>query len=487
MDPALIDDLVCPYCNGSFKVASELETVAGRLNYALIECRCFRFPIVEGVLLLSLAKGYGGAEEELQPYVPLQIASIELLERGDVRELRAWIRRHIPLAADIVNGSAGSYLQFRSKTVRKLESARTSYLIRQGRYESIGFTGRPRLKALARQLYWKCRIPQLMAQYERGLANFYAARFFAPRANAMAMQLRSFPVEGRVLSLCCGQGVFENLITARSPSCNIISIDGQFLNLLVTKQYVNPKGVYICHDVQMPLPFRDKYFDGVFSSTSLPEIPTQRSFVTESIRVTRDTGWTLFDSIWASGMGPRIDSLRDYRFAQNFFSHLSNYSRLFSECTPASRDFAVSIAAAPAAYLKSPGWISGKDRIEAAVKQSAEPLLSVLVTSSGRIPTAQPNTTLPWSGPEKLCVSPVFFVKQTSRMELALKLRPRLANLTCLLQHAPLAFEGYPETEVLRIADLKSPEFLLEAFCRGLLVLLPRAFGDEPRRLSLFL
>jgi len=487
MDRALLDDLVCPYCNGSFKVASELETVAGRLNYALIECRCFRFPIVEGVLLLSLAKGYGGAEEELQPYVPLQVASIELLERGDVQALRTWIRRHIPLAADIVNGSAGSYLQFRLKAARKLELAKTSYLTRQGRYESIGFTGRTRLKALARQLYCRYRVPQLQARYGRDLVDFYALRSFAPRLNVLAMQLRSFPVEGRLLSLCCGQGVFENLITARSPSCNIVSIDGQFLNVLITKHYVNPNGAYICHDVQMPLPFRDKYFDGVFSSTCLPEIPTQRSLVTESIRVTRDSGWALFDSIWASGLGPRIDPLRDYRFAQNFFSNLSNYSQLFSECTPAGRDLAVSIPLAPAAYLESPGWISGKDRIEAAIQQSAEPMLSVLVTSADHIPTAQPNTKPPWSTPEKLCISPVFFVKQTSRTELALRLRPRLAELTCRPQHAPLAFEGYPATEVLRTADLKSPEFLLKAFCRGLLVLLPQAFGDEPRHVSFFL
>jgi uncharacterized protein YbaR (Trm112 family) len=149
MERALLNDLVCPYCNGRFRVVSEVETAADHLNYALIECRCFKFPIVEGVLLLSLAKGYGGAEEELQPYVPLQVAAIELLERGDVQGLRAWIRRHIPLAADIVNGSAGSYVQFCSKMASQLESAKTSYLIRQGRYESVGFPGRTRFKTLA--------------------------------------------------------------------------------------------------------------------------------------------------------------------------------------------------------------------------------------------------------------------------------------------------------------------------------------------------
>ena len=506
MERALLDEMVCPYCNGYFRVAREVETADGRLNYALIECRCFKFPIVEGILLLSLAKGYGGAEEELQPYVPLQVAAIELLERGDVQTLRAWIRRHIPLAADIMSGSAGSYVQFCSKMAGQMESARTSYLIRQGRYESVGFPRRTRFNALtegapkarpelgrylahveaARQLYRFCRMRLRPAQYGlEQLANFYAWRFFAPRTNALAMQLQSLPMEGRVLSLCCGQGVFENLITARAPSCNIISVDGQFLNLLATKRYVNPTGAYICHDLQMPLPFRDGYFDAVFSSTCLPEIPTQRSFVTESIRVTRDIGWTLFDSIWGVRIEQRIDRFRDYRFAQNIFLQLSEYSRLFSECTPAGRDVTVSIPAAPDAYMKAPGWISGKDRIEAAIQQSADPMLSMLIIAPDRIPDAQSIIRPPWLAPEKLCVSPVFSVKQTSRRELVLESRPWLAHPPP--QHAPLAFEGYPATEVLKIDDLKDPEFLLQAFCRGLLALLPREFGDEPRRLSAFL
>jgi SAM-dependent methyltransferase/uncharacterized protein YbaR (Trm112 family) len=506
MERALLNDMVCPYCNGAFTVASEVKTATGRLDYALVECRCFKFPIVEGILLLSLAKGYGGAEEELQPYVPLQVAAIELLERGDVQGLRAWIRRHIPLATDIANGSGDTYVQFCSKMASQLESAETSYLIRQGRYESVGFPGRTRFKALAegvpkgpfglgryptyvraRQLHRLCRRLLWPAQYElKQLANFYAWRFFAPRTNALAMQLQWLPMEGRVLSLCCGQGVFENLVTARTPLCNIISIDGQFLNLLATKHYVNPNGTYICHDLQMPLPFRDRYFDGVFSSTCLPEIPPQKSFVTESIRVTRDGGWTLFDSIWASGMDDsRINHLRHYRFAQNFFSQLSDYSRLFSECANSGREVAVGIPAAPDAYLKAPGWISGKDRIEAAIQQSTDSMLSALIMAPDRLLAAQSTIRPPWLMPEKLYVSPVFSVRQTPRREVQLESRPWLSHPP--LTHAPRAFKGYPATEVLRTDDLKDPEFLLHAFCRGLLVLLPRAFGDEPRRLSVLL
>jgi uncharacterized protein YbaR (Trm112 family) len=253
MERGLLDDLVCPYCNGHFRVASEAESENDRLNYALVECRCFKFPIVDGVLLLSLAKGYGGAEEELQPYVPLQVASISFLERGETQGLRAWIRQHIPLANAFLDGSTDSYLHFRSKMIRELERAKNAYLSRQGRYGSVGTAGQAPVRKFTRNFYHVIRsLSNRLAQNEmETLADFYAGRFFAPRTNVLAMQLEWLPMRGRILSLCCGHGVFENSLAASGSLCKIVSIDGQFINLLATRHYANPGGNYICHDLQM--------------------------------------------------------------------------------------------------------------------------------------------------------------------------------------------------------------------------------------------
>src|SRR5947207_2570257 len=95
----------CPYCNGDFTLSKCVRSDANRIQYGLIECRCFRFPIVDGVLLLSLAKGYGGAEEELQPYAPLLVAAITFLENDDVEGLEQWMSRHIPLAFQLLDSS----------------------------------------------------------------------------------------------------------------------------------------------------------------------------------------------------------------------------------------------------------------------------------------------------------------------------------------------------------------------------------------------
>src|SRR5436190_15080416 len=112
--------MVCPYCGGPFTVTRPVDADDERVRYGLVECRCFAFPVVDGILLLSLSKGYGGAEETLQPYVPLQVAAVRYLERDDVAGLCRWIRRHAPFAGELIDGTDEPYLSFSSRLGRAL-------------------------------------------------------------------------------------------------------------------------------------------------------------------------------------------------------------------------------------------------------------------------------------------------------------------------------------------------------------------------------
>ena len=115
----------------------------------------FEFPIVDGIPLLSLAAGFGGAEEELQPYVPLQIAAIKHLQRNDVNGLRTWIARHMPLAAALMEGHFRCYLDFRAASNAQLDLAIVRHL---AHYEALG-VGPPRKgwRNLARRVYHRLR------------------------------------------------------------------------------------------------------------------------------------------------------------------------------------------------------------------------------------------------------------------------------------------------------------------------------------------
>ncbi len=470
MDKHLIAELSCPYCGGGFRIARECRTTAGRVNYGLLECRCFAFPVVDGVLLLSLAKGYGGAEEELQPYTPLLAAAVEHLGRDDIDGLQRWIRRHLPLAAELIEGRAGDYIGLTARRTARLDAAVERLLSAHSRYGVLGYAGG--VRHLRRKLRRLLQARPGTAGVELAqLGDYYVSRLFAPRVNALALQLGQLPVAGRILSLCCGQGVFENLLRADGRPVELVSIDGQFLNLLITREYANRDGNFICHDLQFGLPFRDGVFDGVFSSTCLPEIPAQRLFAAEAIRVTAASGWTVFDSIWNEQQGGvrRIDRYRHYRFCQNFFARIEDYLPLFSACA-AGRDVGVDIPGPPAKYLGAPTWTFGEER-NVAVAARTDRQISVMVCDREQFKGfARPQR--PWLNPAQLSVSPVFDISRQGEI-LRLRRRPQFAQLPEVF--AAAGFAGYPASLELSPADCA--DRLPQLFADATLALLPDNFG----------
>jgi SAM-dependent methyltransferase/uncharacterized protein YbaR (Trm112 family) len=478
----LLASLRCPYCGGAMHLKREVEADVERIRYGLLACRCFEFPIVDGIPLLSLSKGYGGAEEELQPYVPLQVAAINHLQRNDVKGLRTWIARHLPLAAALMEGHFGSYLEFTATLDAQLDVAIVRFL---ARYRALGMAPRKEERDLAHRVYDRLRGAVSVARRVVGkprLNSYYPARFFAPRVNALALKLEQLPLDGRLLSLCCGHGVYENLLLSLGGQRTVVSIDGQFLNLLCTRRFIYPQGVYLCHDVQFPLPFVDGVFDGVFSSTCLPEIPAQQTFAREAIRVTADSGWTLFDSIWSletAGVR-RVDESRHYRFCQNHFTHFEDYLDFFSECAGPDRSIGLDAPGPPASYLEVPRWITEPSAILEAVHAKTDDVISVLVTKHGRFGNFR-QAPHKWLSPETLAVSPVFDVKQADG---TVRLVRKTGFSKFTPTFAPKSFMGYPEKLSLERARLSEPHYRLEQFCASVFVPLPRQFTRDTQSLG---
>jgi hypothetical protein len=332
----LIDQMKCPYCLGHFSLTHEVEKDGGHIKWALLRCRCFEFPIVDGVLLLSLAKGYGGSEEVLAPYVPLQVAAIEYIKAGDVIGLRGWIARQIPLLHRLISAHPIDYLGFSKDLNSRLGPHVEKDLFAWNSYEVLGRRGALRHRRGLVNVLGSTRIGSGVMRVRRRLfpqvwSNFYVNRFISDEAASLRKRLRDVRIVGPVLSLCCGHGPFELLLRGRSPSLPVVSMDGQLLNLFVVKRFIAPDSSYICHDVQFSLPFEDRVFSEVFSSTCLSEIPAQAHFIRESLRVTSSTGWTMFDGVTPDVDG-RIIPTRFYRVCQNHFESMEDYRKLMLEC-----------------------------------------------------------------------------------------------------------------------------------------------------------
>ncbi|MDP1795089.1 MAG: methyltransferase domain-containing protein [Acidimicrobiales bacterium] len=381
----LLRDMRCPYCGGAFEPIV-LDGDDTQIQWGLLRCRCFEFPVVDGIALLNLAKGYGGPEDELNPYVPLLVASVEYLQKGDVAGLLAWIERQLPLVRPLLSdGDPVSYLHLSAELGLAIAPLVEDYLVDMSRYEVIGAPGK---KPRKRKQVTIDRAVELSR-----LNDYYTTRFFSPRAHALALRMCHLDFGPRTLSLCCGHGVFENFVRALDLGTQVVSVDAQLVNLLVTRRYANPDAVYLLHDVQFPLPFGDGAFDGVFSSTCLPELPAQKTFVEESIRAASPMGWAFFDRIWNlefQGGVRRIEHLRHYRFAQNFFATLEDYVALFTESAGPSRKVGVDLARDPVAYVEDPGWAFGDD-IASRLAQRDSFELSALVVDAEAFAFVEPK------------------------------------------------------------------------------------------------
>ena len=76
MKISTLERMHCPRCKHGFDLINLESDTREKLNWGLACCKCFDYPIVDGVFLLSLSKGYGGAEEAYQPYSPFLVASV---------------------------------------------------------------------------------------------------------------------------------------------------------------------------------------------------------------------------------------------------------------------------------------------------------------------------------------------------------------------------------------------------------------------------
>jgi ubiquinone/menaquinone biosynthesis C-methylase UbiE len=464
----LVDQMKCPYCLGHFSVTHEHEQDAGHIKWALLRCRCFEFPIVDGVLLLSLVKGYGGSEEALAPYVPLQVAAIEYIRQGDISGLRRWIARHIPLIHRLISPDHVDYLGFSRDLNARLWPEVEKDLFTWNRYEVIGRRGALRRNPGSINRLASTRIGSWLMRVRRRLfpqiwGTFYVNRFISTEFANLRTRLRDVRIAGPVLSLCCGHGPFELLLRGRSPAVPVVSLDGQLLNLFIVKRFVAPDASYICHDVQFPLPFKDGVFSEVFSSSCLSELPSQAQFIRESRRVAASNGWAMLDGVTPDVAG-RIVPTRFYRVCQNHFETLEDYRKLMLECADNRALHFTPFEPAEARWTSDAVALAGSDS-------------ATFLFHDGPLSNVQSPRPDGFTAEERamLAVNPRYRATvEETRFAGRLRLGERMATTLKMLKLGALP----AEIEVDR-RKLDDPAYLKGLYESGLIVLLPRNFAGD--------
>ena len=462
MRRALVEAMTCPYCLGRFAVSHATGRQPDRIDWGLLRCRCFEFPIVDGVLLLSLAKGYGGSEETLAPYVPLQVAAIRYIGHDDVDGLRGWIGRQIPLLDRLMAARPVDYVSFSEDLNRRLWPQVEADLYAFNRYEVLGRRGAGRrglVGALAANPIGLALFKAHRRLFPPVWSTFYMMRFVSTELAELRTRLQNIAIGGPVLSLCCGHGPFELLLRGRAPQAPTVSMDGQVINLFVVKRFIAPDGDYICHDAQFSLPFADGHFSEVFSSSCLGEIPPQAHFVREARRVTSATGWTMFDGVTPEE-GARVRPTRFYRVCQNPFANHRDYVSLMQDCAGGRAVYVTPTRPAP------PSWRTSADDLGDA------PTATFLLTGDPdrRFMAARPAAFSPQER-AMLAVNPLYEVSADG------------ATLRGRIRRSQARDDALPAQIVIEKPRLADEAYVAGLYQSGAAVLLSAQFGTNVVRL----
>ncbi len=413
------------------------------------------------------------------------------------------MRRHLPLGMKLIEGGFKTYLEFAAAYESELDAEAQRFLVEASEDEVTGdvagrehlskrlgpLAKRPRLLSAAMRarlaLQQRRNRPSDSGELLEGRLikdSYYAQRFFSPRLAATHLNRRHLSTKGRVLSLCPGHGVFEfSLQLAGEKPETLVSMDAQFINLLVLKHLLDVDGSLICHDLQFPYPFADGWFDGVFSSTCLPEVPSQRHFVREAIRVTKPGGWTLFDSIWTLESGvKRIDPKRHYRFCQNFFEHIREYVPFFRECAGDTRKAGFDISGGASDYLGGPPWLFDAEADQAFEKPRDE-VMSVLVIDPVRFEGYLPVSAPAWLRAENLSLSPAYVAQRQGDM-LTLTRKPEFAQPR--IYFSARNSGGLQERAQFSLTSLNDVAQVAALYGSGIAVALPEKLMLRPQVLN---
>lgn len=463
----LIEKMCCPYCTGSYKLVKNLKQTGNRINYGLVECNCFEFPIVDSVLLLSLTKGYGGSEDDLFPYEAFLAAAITYIKQDDLAGLQGWIEEKIPALADLIYKDDIDFVNYDVNYTKHYNTYNCEFLHEQKKkFDVVGETigqGVP-VDSSGQSLYPESFEDMLYRKMGDG-GNYYVKRYFDPSVSVTRNFLLNNPPEDYLLSLCFGHGVFENIARDHVDSDKMISLDAQLINIYLVKRFINPNGIYICHNLYFPLPFKSGFLSAVFTSTCLPELVTQAQVFREIDRVTAPDGWAYIEHVW-TGKEVRLDPSRYYRYMQNQFESFDHYLELLNNTCSTHRtkissykfsDYKLGVVAEPELLSNV-----------LSIDDDSTDVISVLLSSSDRV-IGDSAVDLTASELKRLRLSPMFDVLQRD-------------NLLCGI--AKQEFKDYmqqtlPDSFEMDLTRIDDSSYLTDLYGRGVLLLLPALLAER--------
>lgn len=295
--PELIDTLHCPYCGSAFQM--ERQVLSGNaIQYGVVRCGCYRYPIVEGIAILRQNSGPSDTSDQAVDYV---------LAGEFEKAFRHVFYRSSPIQMP------------KSRWRRALELMQSS--------QDAG----PRSLPNPATLYEALQIHR-PGGYGTYLFHRHANSSFLAAIPLLLLlnQVKATRGAVRFLDLNCGIGHASFLTTVLFPEISVFATDHDFVNLYLARHYMVPQTPCFCLDAELPLPFPDRFFDAALCMDGLHYVRSKRALLKELDRCLEELGLWLFPHLHnalGSNVSPGVP-LRpdDYRRCLDFLP-----AEIFSE------------------------------------------------------------------------------------------------------------------------------------------------------------
>jgi SAM-dependent methyltransferase len=294
IDHHLIGQLHCPYCDSGFRVEQHAPEGQGPISYGIIACACYRYPIIEGILILRQTSGPTNTNDD----------AVVLLESGDKGAALRYVLEHSPVAPNRTGSQwLIDALKRRLRRLARGEADQVEKLLL-----SPARTLREAISVLR---------PRSYGNY---LLHRYANNSFLAAIPLLMLAKELRGARPTVLDVNCGVGHASFVLQTAFPDLSVIATDHDFVNLYLARRYLIPNAACICMDAEAPLPFADALFDAAVCMDGLHYVRAKRALLRELDRTITHEGLWLF---------PHMHNARGTNFSPGVPLTADDYMRLF--------------------------------------------------------------------------------------------------------------------------------------------------------------
>lgn len=262
MKQEILKLMKCPYCDSNL-YPEEIYIEKDELIEGQIACECSKYPILDGILLLSSS--------------PLKHRLVQLIRKRRSKEA-------IGLALTNFNNDTSSIAKIAGFTgvggrifetfvwqIEKLDAK-----ICQRKY-SMGIV-RPFCDFLGKGNF----------------DNYLKDRFSAESLWSLYPFIQMLEASGgRILDLSCGAGHSSYILSTYIKPIQLFCADYSFRNLFLAKNYIVKDATFLCIDANYPLPFKDGIFSSLLMLDAFHSIQSRASLAREMERVISSQGLLL--------------------------------------------------------------------------------------------------------------------------------------------------------------------------------------------------